>query len=427
MLDIKFIRENKEIVAAAIQNKKVKGEVDLDKLIQLSDQRKELRQKIDEINKKRNNAAKEQNIELGRQLKEEGSKYEEEFNEVDKEYLKLSLLVPNIPSADTPIGKDEEDNKVIRTFGEKTEFNFTPKEHFELGKDLGLIDSEKAAEISGSRFTYLKGDLALLQLAIINFAVSIVTDEDKLESIINQFDLKTSAKPFTFVLPPTVVKPAVLNRMARLEPKEDRYYIESDDLFLTGSAEHTLGPIHMDEILDEKDLPIRYLGYSTAFRREAGSYGKDTKGILRMHQFDKLEMESFCRPENSKSEQDLFVSIQEFLLQKLRIPYQVVMICTGDMGLPDYRQIDIECWMPGQNKYRETHTADLMTSFQSRRLNTRYKNEDGNVEHVHMNDATLAAIGRLIIAVIENYQQEDGTIKVPGVLVPYIGKEVIGK
>ncbi len=427
MLDIKFIRENKEAVEAAIKNKKVKKEIDLDHLLDIADRRKELKQKIDEINTERKKAAKEQNIDLGKQLKEEGNKVEEEFKILDKEYLRISLLVPNVPSADTPIGNDETGNKVIRTFGDKTEFSFTPKEHYELGKDLDIIDSERAAEISGARFTYLKGDLALLQLALINFAVSITTDGEKIESIINQFDLKVDPKPFTFIIPPSMVKPAVLNRMARLEPKDDKYYIESDDVYLAGSAEHTLGAMHMDEVLKAEDLPIRYLGYSTAFRREAGSYGKDTSGILRMHQFDKLEMESFSLPETSKEEQDLMVSVQEFMLQKLGIPYQVVMLCTGDMGIPDYRQIDIECWMPGQNKYRETHSADLMTSFQSRRLNTRYKNKDGKMEHVHMNDATLTAIGRTLIAIMENYQQEDGSIRVPAVLVPYIGKEVINK
>ena len=189
---------------------------------------------------------------------------------------------------------------------------------------------------------------------------------------------------------------------------------------LIGSAEHTLGSIYMDKVFNEKALPIRLAGYSTAFRREAGTYGKDTKGILRQHQFDKLEMESFTLPEDSLKEQDFLVSIQEEILQGLKLPYQVVIIGTGDMGFPDYRQIDIECWMSGQNKYRETHSADHTGNFQSRRLNTRVKRADGTIEPVHMNDATALAIGRTLIAILENYQQADGSVKIPEVLVPYM-------
>ena len=215
-------------------------------------------------------------------------------------------------------------------------------------------------------------------------------------------------------------------KMARLEPKEDKYHLEIDDMYLIGSAEHTLGPMHMNQILNEKEMPIRYVGYSPAFRKEAGSYGKDTKGILRMHQFEKLEMETFCLPENSIQEQEFLVAIQEYFLQMIKLPYQVVLICTGDMGKPDFRQIDINTWMPGQNAYRETHTADLMTSFQSRRLNTRVKRTNGKIELVHMNDATICAVGRTLIAILENYQQADGTVKIPEVLKKYMnGKNFI--
>ncbi len=426
MLDIKFIKENKEIVAAAIKNKNVKVPIDLDLLVKLSEDRASLRQKIDELNQKRNQAAKAQDIEVGKQLKDECAALEAEFNKVDKEYFDILILIPNIPSADTPVGPDESGNKVIRQVGEKRQFDFTPREHFEIGKDLGIIDNEKAGEISGARFTYLKGDLARLQFALINFATSLIANpKNSLNEIISKNNLAISDKQFNFVIPPTMVKPAVLNRMARLEPREDRYHLPGDDLYLVGSAEHTLGPIHMDEVLKAENLPIRYLGYSTSYRREAGSYGKDTKGILRMHQFDKLEMETFCLPEDSYREQELMVAIQETLLQKLGLPYQVVLICTGDMGTPDHRQIDIETWMPGQNRYRETHTTDLNTSYQSRRLNTKFKNKEGKAEFVHMIDGTLAAMGRMLIAIIENYQQKDGSIKIPDALVPFMGQEFI--
>jgi len=210
-----------------------------------------------------------------------------------------------------------------------------------------------------------------------------------------------------------------------LYPTDDRYYFEKDDLVFIGSAEHTLGPIYMDKTLKEAELPIRLIGYSTAFRREAGSYGKDTKGILRAHQFDKLEMESFTPAENGDAEQQLFVGLQEYMLQELGIPYRILDVCTGDTGKPDYRQIDVECWIPSQGKYRETHSADYMTDYQARRLNIRYETADKKKEYVHMNDATAFAIGRTLIAIMENYQQADGSITVPKVLQSLVGFDTI--
>jgi len=290
-----------------------------------------------------------------------------------------------------------------------------------------VIDNERAAKVSGSRFTYIKGKLALLQFAIIQFVMRNLTDENILASIAKGAKLDVSTKPFVPVIPPVMIKPEAFERMARIEPKEERYHIPSDDLYLVGSAEHTLGSMHMDEVLEEIDLPVRYVGYSTSFRREAGSYGKDMRGIIRLHQFDKIEIESFTAPENSIKEQDFIVAIQTYLMRELKIPYRVVGICTGDMGGPDARQIDIEAWMPGQDKYRETHTSDLNTDYQSRRLNTRLRRKDGKHELVHMNDATVFAIGRIMVAIMENYQQEDGSIKIPEVLIPYCGFDRIEK
>jgi len=406
MLDIKFIKENKGIVEMAIKNKKVKGDLDLDYLIELSKKRGELRKELDSINAERNQVAKEQNIEKGKELKEKANDLEKQYKEINNEYVKLMLMIPNVPSPDTPVGEDESANQVVRQNGEKPQFDFEPKDHEELGRELDLIDKETAAKVSGARFAYIKGDLAMMQIAMLNFGLSIITNEETLKEIAEKAGLEINTNPFTFILPPDMVKPSVLNRMGRLEPKEDRFYLKEDDLFLAGSAEHALGPMYMDHTFDEKEFPIRYAGYSTAFRREAGTYGKDTKGIIRMHQFDKLEMETYCLPENSRAEQEFMVAIQEYFMQKLEIPYQVVMISTGDMGIPDHRQIDIEAWMPGQNKYRETHTSDLMTSFQSRRLNTKVKREEGKNEFVHMNDATLFSM-RPLIAILENNHQAD--------------------
>ncbi len=421
MLDTKFIRENREIVELAMKNKKVKEVVNIDELLILADKKRELNQKLGELNAQRNEAAKNQDIELGKKLKEEGGLIESELTEVDKKFISLMILIPNIPSADTPVGKDDTENKVIRQWGEIKNFSFEPKAHWDIGKDLNIIDSERAGNVSGSRFSYIKGELVRIQFALVQLAFDTLTNEDTLKTIAEESGLQINTKPFIPIVPPAFVKPNVLNRMARLEPREDRYYIEQDDVFLAGSAEHTIGPMHMDEVFSSDELPLRYIGYSSSFRREAGSYGKDTKGILRQHQFDKMEMETFAKPEDALREQDFLVAIQEYMMRKLNLPHQVVQVCTGDMGLPDYRQIDIETWMPGQNTYRETHSADFMTSYQSRRLNTRYKNSEGKLEFVHMNDATLFAIGRMLIAIIENYQQEDGSVLIPDVLKKYMG------
>src|SRR3989344_2690419 len=423
MLDIKFIRENKDIVASAIKNKN--REVDLDELLDLSDKRKTLKQEIDNINQKRSEAAKERDIDKGTQLKKELEMLESEFAEIDKKFIGLMSKVPNIPSLDTPIGPDESGNKVIRSSGEIPKFDFEPKEHDELGKALGVIDIETAGTVSGSRFAYIKGDLVLLQFALLQFCFNIFNNKEKLESIAKEANLSLDVTSFTPVLPPVFIRPAVQNRMARFMTPEEHYMFPEDDLMLVGSAEHTLGAVYMDKIIEEKDLPIRYVGYSTAFRREAGSHGQDTKGIIRQHQFDKLEMETFCLPEQSLQEQDFLVAIQEHFLRELGLPHQVVIICTGDMAFPDYRQIDLETWMPGQNRYRETHSADLTTSFQSRRLNPKVRRSDGKIEPLHMNDATAMAMGRTLVAILENYQQSDRSIKIPEVLQPYMGGQKI--
>lgn len=426
MLDIKFIQENKEIVLAAIKNKK--GEpVDVERMLELYEERKKLQKTRDDINRDKNEAAKNRDIERGKELKTEAVGVEKKLQNITKEFIAMMSKIPNIPSIDTPIGEDESSNKVVRQWGEKKEFTFTPKEHFDLGEDLGIIDKDRAAKIAGARFAYMIGDLALLQFAIIQLVFNTLADEITLEQIAKNASLDNiNVTPFTPILPPMMVKPEILNAMGRLEPADDKYYIQSDDLYLVGSAEHSVGSMYAEEVLNEKDLPIRYIGYSTAFRREAGTYGKDTKGILRLHQFDKLEMETFCMPGDSFKEQDFLVAIQEYFMQQLKIPYQVVAICTGDMGLPDQRQIDIEAWMPGQDTYRETHTSDLIGAFQPRRLNTRVRRRDGKTEFVHMNDATASA-GRTLIAIMENYQQEDGSIIIPEVLRQYVGKEKITK
>jgi seryl-tRNA synthetase len=418
MLDIKYIREHADTVKDAVKNKKAK--VDIDALLKIDTRRRKLIADIEGLNQERGDAAKAKDIERGKLIKENLAVVEAEFKDIDALYMELMYKVPNVPSVDTPVGANEDENQVIRQVGEPTKFDFQPKEHWQLGEALGIIDTETATAVSGSRFAYLKGDLALMEFALIQFVMQTLTNRETLERIIKKAGLSVAPTPFVPVIPPVMIRPEVYARMGRLEPKEERYYIPSDDSYLIGSAEHTLGPMYMDKTLAEKELPLRFIGFSTAFRREAGSYGKDMKGILRLHQFDKLEMESFCVPELSTEEQDFFVACQEHIVSSLGLPYQVLQICTGDMGGPDYRQIDIETWMPGQNRYRETHTSDLMTDYQSRRLNIKVKRDGtGKNEIVHMNDATAAA-GRTLISIMENYQQDDGSIAVPEALQPFM-------
>lgn len=416
MIDIKFIKENRKTVEEAIKNKNTG--VDLGTLINHDKKRKELLQKTEELNHQRKSVGRDE-IKKGKKIKKELAQVKKELNVVQKEYTKLLYQVPNIPSGDTPVGANEKDNKVIKKKGKIPKFDFKPRPHWEIGEKLKIIDNSAASKVSGARFTYLKGGLVSLQFAIINFALDVLQDEKKLAKIAQKAGLKVKISPFIPVLPPVMIKPKIFNEMARLEPKDERYYIKSDDLYLVGSAEHTLGPMHKDEIFEEKSLPERYVGYSTCFRREAGTYGRDTRGILRVHQFDKIEIESFVKEEDSIEEQDFIVAIQEYLVQELELPYQVVQICTGDMGMPDSRQIDIEIWMPGQNKYRETHTADLMTDFQARRLNTKYRTNDGTLKFAHMNDATVFALGRILVAIMENYQNSDGSFDIPKILQKY--------
>jgi seryl-tRNA synthetase len=403
MLDIKLIRENPQLVKEKSAQKNV--DVDVDLILKLDAERHSLQMRIEALNQERTEAAKER-------------------RRIDDEFTALMLAVPNLPSDDTPVGAGEEQNVVLKIVGSPTHFDFAPKEHWELGAALGVIDNETAAKVSGARFTYLRGDLALLQFAIIQFVMQTLSDPQAVEKIAHAAGLKISTKPFTPVVPPVFIKPDVFQRMGRLEPRDERYYIPSDDAYLIGSAEHTLGPIHMDQTIPEAELPIRYIGYSTSFRREAGSYGKDTKGILRMHHFDKLEMETFCLPENSTEEQNLLVAIQEHIVASFGLPYRLVICSTGDMGDPDARHIDLETWMPGQGKYRETHSADLMTDYQARRLNIKVKRTTGPAagksELVHMNDATAVAIGRILIGIMENYQRADGSIGIPEILQPYM-------
>lgn len=430
MLDINFIRDNLQEVERATKEKGY--QIDVKHVLELDDQRKILLQKVETLRRKRNDTAAQMKggkpspelIAKGKQIKSDLAELEKDLSAAETEYTDLLKQIPNVPEPDVPSGTSEDDNEVAEIIGEPTKFDFTPKNHYEIGQIRGWIDKEHAAKVTGARFAYLKGDIVKLQMAIVNFVIDSLSDEKIITQIIEDNQLTgLSTKPFTPVLPPLMLRTEMYDAMDRLEPREDRYKIEGEDLWLQGSAEHVLGSMHAGETFAEDDLPVRYLGYATSFRQEAGTYGKDMEGIIRMHQFDKLEMESFSTKETSRKEHELFVAIQRWLIEQLKLPYRVIRKCTFDIGKPDARGIDMEVWLPGQDKYRETHTADYMADYQSRRLNTRVRRKDNTIELVHTNDATAFALGRIMIAIIENYQQEDATIKVPEVLRPYLGNK----
>jgi len=425
MLDIRFIRDNAEAVQQASGQKGYK--VDIAALLQLDDERRELLTKTEEIRQERNALASSlkqgkpssEQIERGKTLKTELAELEDHLRVTEEAFIKALKNIPNMPLPDVPVGASEDENVITKTVGTQPVFDFEPKNHWQIGEARGWIDKERAAKVAGSRFAYVKGDLAMLWFALVNFGLSVITNEETLAKIIETNQLKVSSKPFTLVLPPAVARTEVYDATARLDKEVQTYKLADDDLWLNASAEHTMAPMYLGEVLPESELPIRLAGYTTAFRREAGTYGKDMEGIFRLHQFNKLEMESFTTAETSLDEHLFMVAIQEYLMQQLGLPYNVVMKCTADIGGPNARGVDIDTWLPGQDRYRETHTADLITDYQARRMNTRVRREAG-LEFVHTNDATVFS-ERPMIAIIENYQQQDGTVRVPEVLQPYLG------
>lgn len=431
MLDIQFVRENPDLVE---QKSKQKGfNIDVKAVVSVYQELIEIRQDLDSVLQKRNeltakNKGKkpsEKDIIEGKKLRERANKLEEDYREKQQLYIRGIVKVPNMPLDIVPVGNSEDDNRVVKKVGNINDFKFKPKNHWEIATNKDWIDKKRAVKVAGSRFLYIKGDLARLEFALWQFAIDQLTDEDVLKKIIEQNKIKVSSRPFTFVLPPAMAKTEVFEATGRLNKEEQTYQIASEELWLNASAEHVLAPMYMGEVLNEQDFPIRLLGYTTAFRKEAGTYGKDMEGMVRLHQFNKLEMESFNLAEDSFEEYKFMVAVQEYLMQQLELPYQVVVKCTADIGGPNAAGTDLDVWLPGQNQYRETHTADYMTDYQARRTKTRVKRKSGKVELVHNNDAT-AFSERPLIGIIENNQTKEGDVVIPKVLRPYMkGKEKI--
>lgn len=428
MLDIQFIRDNAELVQRKTEEKGYKN-ISISDLLKIDEARRTVLAGVEDLRAQRNTLTAEMKgqkptedqIEKGKQLREKVNDAEAKLRDLDEQFWPALKAVPNIALDMVPVGATEEENVVVRTFGEQPKFEFTPKNHWEIAEAKGWLDRERAAKIAGNRFVYLKGDLVLLEFALWQYGLHTLTNPVTLQKIIDNAGLQgVSNKPFTPVLPPAVARTEVFQATGRLNKEEQTYKIEDEDLWLNASAEHTLSPMYIDEILPETELPIRLVGYTTAFRREAGTYGKDTEGFLRLHQFNKLEMECFTNAESSLDEHLFLVAIQEYLMQSLGLHHQVLEKCTADIGRPNAKGVDINVWLPGQGQYRETHTADYITDYQARPMKTRVRRNDGVVELVHTNDAT-AFSERPLIAMIENFQTVEGDVIIPEVLRPFMG------
>jgi seryl-tRNA synthetase len=414
MLDLKLLRSEPERVKAALARRGAGGEVD--ELLALDARRRELLPTVEDAQAERNAASKrigeikreggdaDAEIAAVGRLRETIDAGKEELEAIEIALRELTLSLPNIPDEEAPDGMEEDDAVVIREVGALPHFDFEPRDHLDLGTDLGLIDMEAGARLSGSRFAYLKGDLVLLELALVQFAISVARGEGH--------------EP---VVPPVLVREEALEGTGYFpEAREQIYEIEKDDLFLTGTSEVALAGLHADQILDAADLPLRYCAFSTCFRREAGAAGRDTRGIFRVHQFDKVEMFSFVDPANSKGEHERLLSIEERILGELEIPYRVVNIPVGDLGAPAAKKYDCEAWIPSQGRYREVTSCSNTTDYQARRLGCRYRPGDGeSPETVHTLNGTATAVGRTIIALIENRQDADGGFSVPKILHQY--------
>jgi seryl-tRNA synthetase len=415
MIDIKFLRENPDVVRAS---QKGRGEdVSIVDQVLASDELKrtaitefeQLRAEQNLLSKSVGAAKGDEKAALLANSKELADKVkaaDAKRAEVEAQASALAMAISNILDPEAPIG-GEEDFVVIEHVGTPRDFagaGFEPKDHVELGKLLGAIDTERGAKVSGSRSYYLTGVGALLEFALVNYAITSATKAG-----------------FTPVIPPVLVKPAAMEGTGFLgQAAENVYHLEKDDYYLVGTSEVPLAAFHMDEILDGAKLPMRYAGYSTCFRREAGSYGKDTRGIIRVHQFDKVEMFSFCKPEEAKEEHKRLLQWEKDFLNAMEIPYRVIDVASGDLGSSANRKFDIEAWIPTQSAYREVTSTSNCTEFQARRLNIRYKDSDGTKAVATLN-GTLVAIPRMIVAILENHQNADGTVNVPAALQPFLG------
>ena len=417
MLDINFIRNNPDKVKQAITNKH-ENAANVDQILEIDAQRRSLLHACEQLKSKRNEKSKEVSelkkkgqdasgiIEETKKIGDDIKSFEEKLKELDTQITNLMLRIPNIPAADVPIGKDEKDNVVVKTWGQRKTFDFTPLPHWELGSLLNILDLERSSKISGSGFILLRGLGAKLERALFSFML----------------DVHTTQHGYTELFPPFLVNRTAMTGTGQL-PKleEDMYRTAVDDLFLIPTAEVPVTNIHRDEILSYKDLPLYYTAYTPCFRREAGSYGKDTRGIIRVHQFNKVELVKITKPETSYNELEALLGNAEKILQLLGLEYRVSKLCTGDMSFAAAKCYDIEIWAPGLGKYLEVSSCSNFEDFQARRINIRFRDEDGKLRFVHTMNGSGLALPRTVIAFLETYQQKDGSVVIPNVLQSYMG------
>lgn len=415
MLDPKYIKENKEKVQKAINIRHLN--IDIEEILKTYEQWKEKVKRLENLRAKRNEAAAKQDIETGKKINTELDNFLEEFRPFDIEWNNKLYQIPNVSLDGVPEG-DASHFEILRKEGSEKKFNFTVKDHVKLGEILDIIDIPRAAKVSGARFAYLKNEGALLELALVQYAMN-----------------KLKNSNFIPVIPPNIIKKEMTDKLGYWHGKIDEehtanenYYLVNDDpdvMYLIGTAEHALVPMHYDEIFAEEDLPKKYVAFSPSYRREVGTGGQDVRGILRVHQFEKVEMVAFVKPEDDEKIRKEMLNLVEEMMKELRLPYQVKKLPSGDMSFPAAETIDIETWIPSQNIYRETHSISTTTDFQARRLKTRFKGKDGKIRLVHILNGTAIAVGRMIIAILENFQQENGSVLIPEILQKYTGFSVI--
>ena len=418
MLDPKLIKEKPQVIQDMLKARAV--EFDLEGLIESDQKRREFIIKTDELRKKKNQVAltiSEKKkagedisgiLEEMKKVSEELTKLELEQNNVEKKYLKLASSIPNLIHESVPIGKDDESNKEVKKWGDIPEFDFKIKDHIDISEDLDLVDLERAAKVAGARFYYLKNDLVRLNLALINFGLDFLRE-----------------KGYSVVQPPYMINRESMEGAVIADDFEEVIYkIDNEDLYMIGTSEHAMAAMHSKEIIEGKDIPKKYAGISPCFRKEAGAHGRDQKGIFRVHQFDKIEQFIFSKPEDSWKEHEKLLSIAEEFYQKLKIPYRVMLLSTGDTGNISAKTYDIEAWMAGQNAYREIVSCSNCLEYQARRLKIRFRdktNED--TQYVHTLNSTLIATTRVLVAIMENFQTKDGHIRIPQVLQGYMGNQ----
>ncbi len=417
MLDPKRIRRDPEIVKAGARKKLLPMDAEIDRFLELDESRRKIVFERDELKAEQNRVGKkiaglkgEDKARVGKEMKEISSRrkaLDVQVTEAEREIDEILLKVPNVPAAEVPEGKDESDNVEIQRWGEVPQFDFEPRDHLEIGEELDIIDMTRAAKLSGSRMYLLKNDAVLLELAVLQFALNLLIK-----------------KGFSPMLVPTLVRREALVGTAYFPGGEDQAYkCAQDDLYLIGTSEVPVTSYHSGETLSEADLPILYAGYSTCYRREAGAAGRDTRGLYRIHQFSKVEQVVVCRndEEESKRQHQFILQNAEEVVQALELPYRVVNVCGGDLGGPQIQKFDIETWMPSRDSYGETHSASRFYDYQARRLNLRYRDEAGKLHYCHTLNNTAIASPRILIAILENYQQSDGRIRIPEVLRGYLG------